>query len=109
MLIFTPNLTPQQQEQIANQTVAASKGRIENTFRAFLQAYRTEFDMFWRNPNCTPQVMATAWGTDGAKLFTNSAITKAYLLQISPNCLPNDYLNTPLPVTLNPDGTVTVG
>ncbi len=97
----TPALTP---EEIAAKAVLQAKMRINGQVMQYVRAYMKEFDSFWRNPQCTPEQMATAWGTECLAMFTKSAATKAYLLSLDANCLDHpelDYINAPLPV--NPE------
>lgn len=93
----------------AAKAVDASKRRVNMAFNAFVQSYKREFDAFWRSEGNTPQEMAAAWGTQCMALFAKSAATRDFLLALDPACLDESYTATPLPVTPNSDGTVTLG
>ena len=82
-------------QALAAQKANQSKGRINFTFATLVKSYKREFDAFWRDPQCTPQQMAEAWGTDCLELFTNSGETCTYILTIDPDALPVEY-QTPL-------------
>ena len=87
----------------------ASKKRTSAVFTFFVESYKAEFNAFWRNQQgFTPQEMATAWGTDGALLFSNSSQTLSYINSIDSTALDGFDLNVPYDVTINQDGTVTV-
>lgn len=103
------NITAPTVEEIALRTVAQSKMAVNSQFTQYVVAYKKQFDIFWHHPNCTPQQMAEAWGTEAGALFQASSLTRDYLLSLDPNCLSEEYKNAPTPVTLNENGTVTVG
>jgi len=89
-------------EQHAGEAVVTSKSTINAVVRGFVESYKREFNIFWRNPNSTPHQMADAWGTTALDMFQKSALTRAYLLAIDSTSLndpQDDYINTPLPVT----------
>jgi hypothetical protein len=102
-------LPAQTPEEHALRTVAQCKSRVNATVQLYAAHFRREYDAFWRNPHCTPQHMASAWGTDAVQLFAKSALTRDYLLTLDAGCLSEDYTGTPEPVTAHADGTVTIG
>jgi len=61
---------------------------------------------FWNNPIYTPQVMAAAWGTNGADLFRISGLTAAYIAAVTGK--PRLILPPGWTFVVNADGTVTL-
>jgi hypothetical protein len=64
------------------------------------------FDTVWNNEEFTPTEILDSYGTDAVQLFQASAALQTVIAQLDPEFAP---LATPNEVTVNPDGTVTVG
>lgn len=67
---------------------------------------KTAFDRIWNNPSFTPQELIAGFGTDAAELFVKSVTNEMCIKQINPSW---KMMSSPYEVTLNQDGTVTVG
>lgn len=67
---------------------------------------KTAFDRIWNNPSFTPQELIAGFGTDAAELFVKSVTNEMCIKQINPSWV---MMSAPYEVTLNQDGTVTVG
>ena len=105
MAIFDSlNLTP------VDRAAAALKNRMVMSVTQFVKQYQNAFDAIWnRTDGIEPQAILDAFGTDAAELFSKSAATRDYILALDANLLPEAYRAPPLPVTINSDGTVSVG
>ena len=68
--------------------------------------HTTLFNNIWNNNTFTPAEIVAQYGTDAAALFEVSYSMQQLLKQIDPTYV---ILEAPLPVTINADGTVTLG
>lgn len=78
---------------------------INELFTAVLGTYTRLMAMVWRNPlGFTPQQVLDRYGTSAVELFRLAATLRACINA----AVPGTVDETPAPVTINPDGTVTV-
>ena len=75
-------------------------------YRMMKQMHTQSFNTVWNNPSYTPQEIVTAFGTDAVALFTLSYQLQEILKAADPNYV---ILMPTATVTLNEDGTVTIG
>jgi hypothetical protein len=66
----------------------------------------TAFNNIWNNPDFTPQQVLDSFGTDAARLFSDSSATQTFLAAVLDGYEP---LTPTAAYTINNDGTVTVG
>jgi len=95
-----PKLTPAQAR--ANRALALP--RI--IFTRLLNSWAQGLDSVWSAPD--PAAVLTAIGPQAAELFTRSAQLRAFLEQQQPGSTSIPQAAKIKPVTLNPDGTVTL-
>ena len=67
---------------------------------------KTAFDRVWNNPSFTPQEIIAEFGTDAAELFIKSVTNETCIKQINPSW---QMMSAPYEVTLNADGSATLG
>lgn len=67
---------------------------------------RVSFSLIWNSNGITPQEILDAFGKDAASLFIASAKAQKLIKELYPDY---QFLIAPEKITLNPDGTVTVG
>lgn len=93
----------------ANEEVETAKQTLDLAFGAIVQNYKKEHDRFWNNMHgFTPQEMADAWGQEVLLLFERSTKTREYILNVDADALGDEYINPPMTITVNQDGTVTL-
>ena len=95
-------------EQPVAEHVNKEKDRFDLSFLSITENYKAGFDNFWFHPVHTPQEQADEYGTESVILFTNSELTKSYILSVDSDALEQKYLEAPQTVTINPDGTATI-
>jgi hypothetical protein len=94
MGIFTDALS---QDTIVSAIVVNQEQRINRGFRGFVARYIYEFKDVWYNDKATAQEIVEKMGTRALQTFTNSAITRDYILAIDPDAIPLDLRTPPIP------------
>lgn len=72
---------------------------------------------FWESPEATPQDIAASMGASAALFFGVASVNKAHIATVAAMLgkttaelgLPDECMTTPLNVSVNPDGSVTIG
>jgi len=105
------NTTPGQQELSLEQKQTRAKNRIKNAAKNIYETVKNKHDQLWNvvwdNPaGLTPQEVIDAFGTDAKELFTYSQSLQTLLSEANENYV---VKVTPNLVTINTDGSVTVG
>ena len=85
--------------------VTSIKNANTGLFNTIQGQLKFGFDLFWNNPDFTPQQIADAFGTDATSLFMLSYQLQEVLLATDPNYV---MLTAPVQVILNSDGSVTI-
>jgi hypothetical protein len=101
-----------QAERIAEAIIAESNRH----FPQRLDTFKNLWSLLWENDTATPADILAAWGTNAKLMFQVAAaertwiITLATALNTTPEALLGDakYLTPAQPVTLHPNGTVTL-
>lgn len=102
MDIFTPIEINEQEKLGANALVTFNKGAMENQIINLKQSY----NLFWNNPQATPQQICDLLGNNAYKLFENYSVMAQAIMTIKPDAevlMPADGA-----FTINQDGTVTI-
>lgn len=91
-----------QEKIVANAIRRINKEGIE----ALKQSLEESVNLIWHHAECTPQEVLNEFGTDAALLFQASAMVNNLIVTFDPS-----YSAPPAThrITINPDGTVTVG
>lgn len=104
-----PIITTNQTSPAVDDRKESTKQRIQSTINALyssmLVAYSRCMGEVWRHPTLSPQEVLDAFGSDAAELFRLAGILKGAINAATPNTIPDVTAN----VTVNADGTVTVG
>jgi len=103
-ILDTPVLTlAQKQAATKTQLRAVARGMRDT----LAKQYGTGFDLVWNNPmGLTPQEALNALGTDAGQLLTFAETLKATINTLAPGTITQA---APHNVTVNQDGTATVG
>jgi hypothetical protein len=72
---------------------------------------------FWQSPEATPDEIAASMGVSAALFFGIAAVNMGHIAAVAQMLgktpidigVPVECLSTPRPVTINPDGSVTIG
>lgn len=112
MLMVTPAFSgvfdlPQEtdQQRIEN-AVTHFKLYVLSNQKQREEAQKGAFNLIWHNPKASPQEMINAFGNEAVQLFILSRTNEEQIKAINPDW---EYLVPPYEVTLNEDGTVTIG
>jgi len=101
---------PAKQLSVAERQARVAQNIRIQTFRFFTdikKRYETLFNIVWDNPLIlTPQEVLDGMGTNAVELFQYSDIMRSMLMQVDASYTPPQVPNQ---VSINPDGTVTVG
>ena len=103
--MFTnPEIT---QEEKTKSQVIELNAMVNRTVGICTSLTEKMFNLFWKNPNCTPMQMSEMYGTEAVALFVKLATWQAVLQQINP-----DYVPLVVPAgyeyVINEDGSVTI-
>jgi hypothetical protein len=102
MSLLTPPAKPN-----ATQARAARALALPRTiFNRLLKSWAEGVDAVWSAP--APADVLAAMGTQAGELFTRSAQLRAFLESQQPGCTNIPQAARIKPVTINPDGTVTL-
>src|SRR5436190_24322933 len=83
------------------------KGRAKLTFSVALETFTQGMGLIWANPDgLTPAEALAGLGTDAAEIVNGAEALKVFLNAAKPNTI---TAPTPSTLTINEDGTVTVG
>jgi hypothetical protein len=101
-----------QAERIAEAIIAESNRH----FPQRLDTFKNLWSLLWENDTATPADILAAWGINAKLMFQTAGAERAWIttiataLNTTPEALLGDakYLTPALPVTLHPDGTVTL-
>jgi hypothetical protein len=100
-------LTDEQKKVLASKTVSGKlRGDANRVFNDIVRTAVEDFKTVWQHPILTPQEAFDSLGEDAVEICRIHAATIAFVNTIKANTLPS---GTPLPLTANEDGTVTVG
>lgn len=99
-------IQPTQSAPTVNDVVNQIKSGNMQIYRFLKMQHTQSFNNVWNNPTYTPQEIVDAFGTDAATLFTLSWQIQQILQAADPGYV---MLIPPVPVVINPDGTVTLG
>lgn len=102
---FTPSTLSKEEKRA--QDIANFKIRSNQLAAAIVAHMNAGADLFWRNPDFTPEEMAVAWGKDGGELFRLSSACGDFIEVITgqrPTIMPKGYIYTMLL-----DGSVVIG
>lgn len=112
-LIATPTPPEKTQaERIAEAIIAESNRH----FPQRLETFKNLWSLLWENDTATPAEILAAWGTNAKLMFQAAGAERAWIVTIgtalgtTPEALLGDakYLTPALPITIHPDGTVTL-
>lgn len=102
--------TPEPSEMSLDEKKAACRATIEQListqFSMVVRNFKQVYNIVWFSKDLTPQDVMDALGTDAAQLFQIASIMRTAANTISPNSIELLPLK---PITLNKDGTVTIG
>lgn len=94
-------------EQLTKRTNQQIRVLLNNQFRQIIQVTNQVAELVWNNAEgLTPKEVVDALGTDAVQLFQIGAVMAGAINAITPNTLPTE---APYNVTINQDGSVTVG
>ena len=78
-----------------------------NIYTTMTNQHAQMFKLVFQNPlGLTPQEVVDSLGTDAGEAFTFSVLAQDLLEQIDPEYV---RVESPVPYTINPNGTVTLG
>jgi hypothetical protein len=103
-IINTPStLTTAQKQAKAKATI---NGGVNALYRQMLTTYNSAMESVWANADgLTPQEVFNAFGTNGGELVRLATLLKTTINTATPNTIPDSSVS----LTVNNDGTVTVG
>jgi hypothetical protein len=81
--------------------------QAKRTFDGMKREYEEGLRRFWKNPNATPQQIATALGADAAELFMAHWVLATAITQADATATLTDVATLGT-FTINQDGTVTI-
>jgi hypothetical protein len=90
----------------ATAAVTTLRTNITNTYNTLLQSYLQGYNLVWRNPKATPDLVVAAMGVDAVQLFEVSALTAQLLTALGatvPLTMPTGWI-----FVANTDGSVTL-
>lgn len=105
MNLFPANPPSSMSYDQALQLQSLQKG-INTNFNQLVSQFNNLFNQVWNNHTLTPQQVFDAFGTNAAVLVSVSYNTGILLNALSPGVVNS---NPPHSLTINSDGTVTVG
>ncbi len=87
--------------------VKVLKNGATGWYRKSINRYEQALEVFWKNPEATPQQVSDKLGSSAADLFAYIGALRTFILTVNPNAqlTPPNSLGT---WTVNPDGTVTI-
>lgn len=108
-----PKTTPPVAESIAAGLLTEIDAECQRRVGQHVDWWRA----FWQSTEATPQAIAASMGGSAAVFFGVASINKSHIVAVAHMLgkttlelgVPDDCLTTPNPVTVNPDGTVTIG
>jgi len=103
---MTTLLTPPVQPTPAQARAARALGLPRSMFTRLLRGWAAGLDAVWSAPN--PADVLTAMGTQAGELFTRSQQLRAFLEAQQPGSTNIPQAAKIKPVTIHPDGTVTL-
>lgn len=114
-----PQLIPAPQPPEQTQAERVAEAIIAESNRHFpqrLDTFKNLWSMLWENDTATPADILAAWGTNAARMFIAAGAERTWIITIATalgttaaDLLGDDkYLEPAQPVTLHPDGTVTL-
>ena len=83
-----------------------SKAKSLTIYQSLERMHTELFKFLWENPDVTIEQFMSQYGTDAAALFAVSSKIQEVLATVNPAYVP---LTPTKPVTINGDGTVTIG
>ena len=102
---------------VARQIAAGLLDEIDNECQRRVGQHCDLWRAFWQSSEATPQEIAAAMGTAAAAFFAVASINKNQIDSVAKMLgkvtaelgIPDECMTTPLPVTVNPDGSATIG
>lgn len=100
------------------ETIAADMLRlVDAECRRRIGNHADWWSAVWESPEATPQEIIAAMGTSAALFFTIASVNKQQIATVAAVLkkttaelgVPDKCMTTPQTVTLNPDGTATIG
>ena len=104
------NYTPTVQLTPAQEFAKGLAGRGNQVAQQIVQIYRDNFEMLWYREGwdvSNVQAVADEMGTAFTQLMAANGALGQLCATIYPGQVPNSELASPVPYTVNPDGTIT--
>lgn len=108
---------PETQPPVAERIAADMLRNVNVECLRRIGNHRDWWSAIWESPEATPQEIIAAMGTSAALFFTIASVNKQQIATVAAVLkkttadlgVPDKCMGTPMTVTLNPDGTATIG